>query len=121
MARGERKLETIALHVRVPVALCKQIDAEAAQLGVRRTAYVRGMLAQALGEPARLAVLREAFYLLGPVIRRAAAIASQEAFKRLPQLIEAQMHGELEDIDLDRLVPPIPGDPTEVDESEAAE
>jgi hypothetical protein len=116
--RPDRKHETVALHVRVPVAMVKQIDAEAAQLGIRRTAYLRGMLAQALGEPARLAVLNEAFYLLGPVIRQAAAAAAQEAFRRLPVLIEAQMTGNLQEDEIDEAAE---SDADEAVEGEAAE
>jgi predicted DNA-binding protein len=83
--------ESYALHVRIPKSLQERLDAEASALGIKRAAFVRTLIAQAMGDETHLAVLRETFYRLAPVMRQAVDRALAEAYGRLPDIIADEL------------------------------
>lgn len=68
-----------------------RLDAEAAALGVSRSALVRMLVMQGLGDPSQMVVLREAYFRVTPVVRKALGRVLADVFERLPAILEEEM------------------------------
>lgn len=78
-------------HIRLPKDVVDRIDAQAKELGVSRAALLRSLVQTGLGDDVQMAVLREAFYRLGPLLNRCVAYAARQVYDRLPELIEEEL------------------------------
>ena len=79
------------IHFRLDEEWIERIDQQAAALGVPRASLIRTLVLQAMGEPATLAVLREAHYRVSPIIQRAVARVLTGLHAELPVALNEEM------------------------------
>ena len=86
MAGPTKKSDTI--YFRARPGLLERIDREAALMGTNRSAFLRMLVQQGMGDPTALAVLRGTYYQYQSVSRRTIGKAIAQPNENLAVLIE---------------------------------
>lgn len=80
-----------SMYFRAKPELRDRIDAEAKAMGLTRSAFIRMLVQQGMGDPTALVVLRDTYYQYQQVSRRLIAKAIAQTNDNLETLIDQEL------------------------------
>lgn len=89
----QRVPKTVSISFRITQEDEERLQAHALQMGVKFPALMRGIVSTALGDDAQIAALRDAYFIVRPLMHRCVGYATQAIYEALPQLLEEEMRG----------------------------